>query len=89
MFINGGRIVLDSSMDALEGKYTEVMVRPDQLAAARALQPVYERQVMGRGILLFQGVDRQQLSALGEVSTPGIADLFVALMGDASKGASR
>ena len=89
MFINGGRIVLDSSMDALEGKYTEVMVRPDQLAAARALQPVYERQVMGRGILLFQGVDRQQLAALGEVSTPGIADLFVALMGDAAKGASR
>jgi ABC-2 type transport system ATP-binding protein len=89
MFINGGRIVLDSSMDALEGKYTEVMVRPDQLDAARALQPVYERQVMGRGILLFQGVDRQQLAALGEVSTPGIADLFVALMGDAAKGASR
>jgi ABC-2 type transport system ATP-binding protein len=89
MFIHGGRIVLDSSMEALESQYTEVMVHPDQLAAARALKPLYERQVMGRGVLLFHNVDRQQLAALGDVHTPGIADLFVALMGDTAKGAAR
>jgi ABC-2 type transport system ATP-binding protein len=89
MFINRGRIVLDSSMEALDGKYTEVMVHPDQLAAARALKPIYERQVMGRGVLLFAGVDRQQLAALGEAGTPGIADLFVALMGNGSGDAPR
>src|ERR1700730_3634671 len=53
MFIDRGRIVLDSSMEAFESRYAEVTVRPDQVAAARALKPMYERQVFGRSILLF------------------------------------
>jgi ABC-2 type transport system ATP-binding protein len=81
MFINHGRIVFESSMEELEARYVEVMVGPEHLAAARALRPIQERQVFGRGILLFDRVDRQQLAALGEVRTPSIADLFVALMG--------
>jgi ABC-2 type transport system ATP-binding protein len=82
MFINHGRIVLDCSMEAFEARYQEVMVHPEQVAAARALKPIHERQVFGRSVLIFDGCDRQQLSALGEVRTPSIADLFVALMGD-------
>jgi ABC-2 type transport system ATP-binding protein len=82
MFINHGRIVLDCSMEAFEARYQEVMVHPEQVAAARALKPIYERQVFGRSVQIFDGCDRQQLSALGEVRTPSIADLFVALMGD-------
>ena len=82
MFINRGRIVLSCTMDELDKRYTELMVRPEQLAAARALKPIRERQALGRSILLFDGVDRGQLAALGEVRTPSIADLFVALMGD-------
>jgi ABC-2 type transport system ATP-binding protein len=86
MFINRGRIVLDCSMEEFESRYAEVTVRPEQVAAARALKPIRERQVLGRSILLFDlkvdGTDRQQLAALGDVRTPGIADLFVAVMGD-------
>src|ERR1700691_1080300 len=82
MFINRARIVLDCSMEALGARYQEAMVHPEQVAAARALKPIHERQVFGRSVLLFDGVDRQQLTALGDVRTPGIADLFVALMGD-------
>jgi ABC-2 type transport system ATP-binding protein len=82
MFIQRGRIVLDCSMEALETCYQEVMVHPEKVAAARALKPIHERQVFGRSVLMFDGVDRQQLAALGDVRTPGIADLFVALMGD-------
>jgi ABC-2 type transport system ATP-binding protein len=82
MFINRGRIVFDRSMEDLQTRYAEVMVHPDHVAAARALRPIHERQVFGRSILLFDGVDRQQLAALGDVRTPGIADLFVAVMGD-------
>jgi ABC-2 type transport system ATP-binding protein len=68
-------------MEEFESRYTEVSVNPDQLAAARALKPMNERQIFGRSILLFDGVDRNRLAALGEVHTPGIADLFVAVMG--------
>ena len=82
VFINRGRIVLRSSMEEFESRYLEVTVNPEQVAAARALKPIYERIVFGRSILLFDGADRQQLAALGEVRRPSIADLFVAVMGN-------
>jgi ABC-2 type transport system ATP-binding protein len=81
MFINRGRIVLDCSMEEFESRYLEVTVNPEQVAAARALKPIHERQMLGRSILLFDHVDRQQLAAVGEVRTTSIADLFVAVMG--------
>ena len=81
MFINRGRIVLECSMEEFESRYAEVMVNPEHVDAARALKPIYERQVFGRSILLFDNVDRQQLAAIGDVRTPSIADLFVAVMG--------
>jgi ABC-2 type transport system ATP-binding protein len=81
MFVNHGRVVLECSMDAFEARYLEVMVNPEQVAAARALQPIHERQVFGRTILLFDGAERERLAALGDIRTPSIADLFVAVMG--------
>jgi len=81
MFIDRGRIVLNCSMDDFEARYTEVMVNPENVAAARVLKPINERQVFNRSIMLFDRVDRAQLAALGEVRTPSIADLFVATMG--------
>ena len=84
MFINRGRIVLNSSMEALEARYAEVMARPEHAAAARALGPIHERQVFGRSILLFDSVAREHLAPLGEVRTPSIADLFVAVIGAAA-----
>src|SRR6266404_6350971 len=80
MFINRGRIVFTCSMEEFESRYVEVMVNPERAATARVLKPIYERQVLGRSILLFDRVDRQQLAALGEVRRPSIADLFVAVM---------
>jgi ABC-2 type transport system ATP-binding protein len=82
MFINRGRIVFACSMEEFESRYLEVMVHPEHVATARALKPMHERQVLGRSILLFDAVDRQQLAALGDVRTPSIADLFVAVMGN-------
>jgi ABC-2 type transport system ATP-binding protein len=81
MFINHGRIVLECSMEEFESRYLEVMVNPEHVAAARDLKPIYERPVFGRSVLLFDGADRQQVAALGEVRRPSIADLFVATMG--------
>jgi ABC-2 type transport system ATP-binding protein len=100
MFINRGRIVLDCSMEEFESRYVEVTVRPEQVAAARTLKPIHERHVLGRSILVFDlksdlksgHADRQQYAALGGVRTPGIAELFVALMGDhagPAQGATR
>jgi len=92
MFIDRGRIVLSNSMEEIESRYLEVSVNPDQVAAARALKPMHERQVFGRTILMFDRVERGRLMQLGEVRTPAIADLFVAVVGNqagAAQGAAR
>jgi ABC-2 type transport system ATP-binding protein len=80
MFINQGRIVMECGMEEFESRYVEVMVRPENLAAARAFKPMHERQLVGRSILLFDRADRNELAAFGDIRTPGIADLFVAVM---------
>ena len=82
MFINRGRIVFDCSMEEFESRYLEVMVNPEQIAAARALKPIHERQVFGRTVLMFDRVERGRLLQIGEVRTPTIADLFVAVVGN-------
>jgi ABC-2 type transport system ATP-binding protein len=92
MFIDRGRIVLNCSIEELESRYVEVLVNPDSAATARALRPIHERQVLGRNILLFDRADRQQLAALGDLRTPSITDLFVAVMENQpgqAQGASR
>jgi ABC-2 type transport system ATP-binding protein len=82
MFIDRGRIAFECSMEEFESRYFEVMVNPENLAAAQALKPIHQRPVFGRSVLLFDGVERDQLAILGEVRRPSIADLFIALMGD-------
>ena len=80
MFIRDGKIVLASSMEEVGERYIEVMVGPQHVNPARALQPISERSVFGKSVMLFDGVARAQLAALGEVRTPSLADLFVATM---------
>ncbi len=80
LFIDRGRVVLEISTEALESRYRQLTVNPDQLVAARALEPMHERRALGRGVLIFEGGDPEQLAALGEVRTPSIAELFVAVM---------
>jgi len=80
MFIRDGRIVLNTDMDAMGERFAEVMVSADMAATARQLKPLDERQVFGKSIFLFDGVDQTQLRALGEIRRPSVSDLFVATM---------
>jgi ABC-2 type transport system ATP-binding protein len=89
LFINRGRIVLNCSMDELEMRYAELVVRPEHLGAARALGPISERQLFGRTILLFDRADRQKLAAFGDIRTPSIADLFIAVMSPPSPSSAQ
>jgi len=92
LFLDRGRIAFSCSMEDFEARYLELIVNPENAATARALNPIHERQVLGRSVLLFDRADRSQLTALGEVRRPGIADLFVAVMTSQSRppqGAAR
>ena len=80
LFIDRGRIVLDTSMEEVQDGYAQVAIRPEHVAAARTLKPVAERQGLGRMHMLFKGADRAELERLGEVGVPSVADLFVAVI---------
>ena len=80
LFIRGGKAVLSASMDEVSGRFTELMVPPEKIELARELKPLDERTVFGKSVFLFDGVARAQLAELGDVRTPGVADLFVATM---------
>jgi ABC-2 type transport system ATP-binding protein len=80
LFIENGKIALAASMDEVDQRFTEVMVEPQFIAAANALQPLSQRSVFGKPVMLFDGVNREQLSNFGELRTPSVADLFVATM---------
>jgi ABC-2 type transport system ATP-binding protein len=81
MFIRDGRIVLTADMENIGERYTEVLVSAESADTARALQPIDERQLpFGKTVMLFDGVPRERLIPLGEVRSPGLADLFVAIM---------
>jgi ABC-2 type transport system ATP-binding protein len=90
VFIDRGRVVFNRSMDSIEARYQEVFVHPDKIASARALNPIAERQGIGHSVMLFEGTDRERLSGLGDIRTPSVAALFVAVMnGRAAEGAAK
>jgi ABC-2 type transport system ATP-binding protein len=80
LFVDRGHIVLDASVEDIAERYLQVTVAADRIEAARALRPFFERQVFGRSVMLFENQPEAALSELGELRTPGIADLFVAKM---------
>jgi ABC-2 type transport system ATP-binding protein len=80
IFVNGGRLVLDSPVDRLTERYTQVIVKPDVIARARALKPFYEREVFGLTAMFYEGRSAAELGSLGDIRPPSIADLFVAKM---------
>jgi ABC-2 type transport system ATP-binding protein len=84
LFIQDGKIVLDSSMEDISNMYAELMTSPDHAEAARKLGPRSENVIFGKHIFQFENVAREQLAPLGEVRTPSVADLFVATMTGAS-----
>jgi ABC-2 type transport system ATP-binding protein len=80
MFIRDGKIVLSSTMDEVSDRFVEVMVTQEQYSAAKSMNPIDERSVFGKSVMLFDGIPRNELNRLGETRNVGIADLFVATM---------
>ena len=85
MFINDGKILLDSSMDTLGDQYLELMTSGDEALKARGLRPIAESEMFGKSVMLFDGISRDHLEGLGEIRIPAVADLFVAKIKEARR----
>ena len=78
LFIDKGRIVLDSSLEDIATRYAALAVPADRIDEARAERPFYERRMLGKVVLYYEHPNLEKLAGLGELHTPSIADLFVA-----------
>jgi ABC-2 type transport system ATP-binding protein len=85
IFIDDGRIVLETSMEQIAERFVEVLVAPENMEKALALQPMDQRAVFGKVVMLFDGVAQEMLANIGETRIPGVADLFVASMKGVAK----
>ena len=56
----------------------ELVTSGENADKARQLGPIYERDVFGKKVMTFEGIDRDKVAAWGEPHTPSVADLFVA-----------
>jgi len=80
LFIEKGALALNTPVEEIGQRYTQLIVRPEQAEAARALKPFSERSLLGRTVFYYENKPREQLAALGDLGTPSVADLFVAMM---------
>jgi ABC-2 type transport system ATP-binding protein len=80
MFIDDGKILLDTSMDALSEQFTQLLTSGENAVKARGLAPISESEMFGKSVMMFDGVSRENFEGLGEMSTPSVADLFVAMV---------
>ena len=78
MFINDGRLLLNTTMESLPDSYVELEVAGENAEEARGFRPFYERDVFGKKVMTFEGVQRDKLEGLGDMHTPTVVDLFVA-----------
>lgn len=85
IFINKGKILLYTSIEDLGERFTQLTIPADQADELREqLQPVSEYGILGRRVFLLENADNQALVELGDIQTPSVADIFVALMGGAA-----
>ncbi|MGB5688571.1 MAG: ABC transporter ATP-binding protein [Woeseiaceae bacterium] len=85
MFINDGKILLDSSMDTLGDQYLELKTSGEAALKARGLKPIAESEMFGKSVMIFDGISRDHLTGLGEIRVPSVADLFVAKIKEARR----
>ena len=80
VFLDKGQAVMNESIDSLNQRFLELRPNADSNEKAKSLNPINIRTELGRTVFLYENIDIEKLSSLGEVRPPSIADLFVAIM---------
>ena len=80
VFLDKGQAVMNESIDSLNQRFLELRPNADNNEKAKSLNPINIRTELGRAVFLYENIDIEKLSSLGEVRPPFIADLFVAIM---------
>ncbi len=79
VFIHKGKARMTRSMAAVSESFAKLTTSAEVSLPAK---PISTRRSLGGTEHIFDGVDRALLADLGELSTPNLAELFVAIVGD-------
>jgi len=79
-FIQEGKIVLAESAENIRERFKLLAVTQENVEQARQLQPLFSNSLMGLTTMLFDGEKTEPLQALGNISVPSLADIFVGVM---------
>lgn len=80
MFMRDGEVILDAPTEEIGARFAQLIVGKDELAAAEKSAPIYAETRFGQTVMVFDNVAPEKLEPLGQLSTPSLSDLFVALM---------
>jgi len=81
VFINEGRITLDFKIADLKDRYSKLITSQNVVFGDQSLKPIYQRALPQHSEFIFKDVDASTLSEYGQVMTPSLEDLFVAING--------
>lgn len=82
IFINKGKMLLYASIEELGERFAQLTIPADQADELRKeLKPMSEYSLLGRKVFLLENPDTKALAKVGDLQTPSVADIFVALMG--------
>ena len=79
-FIQEGKIVLAESAENIRERFKLLAVTQEHVEQAKQLQPLFSNSLMGLTTMLFDGQKSEPLQALGNISVPSLADIFVGVM---------
>ncbi len=81
IFIDRGRILLSRSMQEIEENFVQLNAVGEALPRALEIPHLGSHAILGGRAIIYDGVGREALKPLGELRTPSVSDLFVAMLG--------
>ena len=80
VFMDRGKVLLQQSMAGIGKQYIELHAVGDNVPRAAGIPHLGQRAIAGGKAFVYQGVQADDLAPLGELHTPSVADLFVAMV---------
>ena len=84
-FIRDGQIALAENVDEIRRRFKLLAVDNEHLDQGKSLSPLSCHSMMGVTSMLFDNADPAKLAAIGKVTTPTLADIFVGVMTQEAK----
>lgn len=82
VFIHRGKACLSLTMDDLAKQFCKLTSGQESVQKIRELKPIAERKTLQGSEFIFREANTEELARYGEIATPNLVDLFIAVIGE-------